>query len=236
MCAVAELIKYRRRHERLIEKVTSVDLPTMHGDFQLHVYRSKVDSYLHLALCKDMPERTGAQPRLEDPILVRVHSECLTGDIFGSYLCDCGGQLVSTMKMIEKRGRGVLLYMRQEGRGIGLEAKLKAYHLQQTKGLDTVEANRALGLGDDVRDYGIGAQILADLGVKKMELLTNNPKKFHALDGYGLEIVKRIPIVQQPNEKNARYLKTKKDKMGHLLDGIEADLDKEVKALQDKKK
>ena len=199
MCAVAELIQYRRRHERLIEKVTAVKLPTDYGVFDLHVYRSKVDDFVHLALCKGIPERKGAQPRMKESVLVRVHSECLTGDIFGSNLCDCGSQLAKALMMIEERGRGILLYMRQEGRGIGLEAKLKAYHLQQEKGLDTVDANRALGFGDDMRDYGIGAQILADLGVAKMELLTNNPKKFHALDGYGLEIVERVPIVVPPH-------------------------------------
>jgi len=189
------------------------------------VYRSKVDDYQHLALCKNIPERTAAHPRIEEPVLVRVHSECLTGDIFGSLLCDCGSQLAKALRMIEERGRGILLYMRQEGRGIGLENKLKAYHLQQAKGLDTVEANRALGLAADMRDYGIGAQILSDLGVTRMELLTNNPKKFHALAGYGLEIVKRIPIVVPPTEKNVKYMKTKKEKMGHLLDDLPLDVE-----------
>jgi 3,4-dihydroxy 2-butanone 4-phosphate synthase/GTP cyclohydrolase II len=234
MCAVAELIQYRRRHERLIERVVKVDLPTKFGDFDLRVYHSKVDSYQHLALCKGIPERLGSQPRLSQPILVRVHSECLTGDLFGSRLCDCGNQLELALKMIAEKGEGVLLYMRQEGRGIGLENKLKAYHLQQNKGLDTVDANRALGLADDVRDYGIGAQILIDLGVKRMELLTNNPRKFHALDGYGLEIVKRVPIVAAPNERNVNYLRTKKDKMGHLLDEIEQELDKRASTEKNK--
>jgi 3,4-dihydroxy 2-butanone 4-phosphate synthase/GTP cyclohydrolase II len=227
MCAIADLIHYRRRHENLIERVATVKLPTRHGDFDLHVYHSKVDSYQHLALCKNMPVRTGSQPRLEEPILVRVHSECLTGDIFGSRLCDCGTQLDMALKMIAHRGKGVLLYMRQEGRGIGLENKIKAYHLQQVKGLDTVEANQALGFADDVRDYGIGAQILADLGVKRMELLTNNPRKFHALHGYGLEIAARVPIVVEPNEANVRYLKTKKEKLGHLLEKEPGDKDGE---------
>jgi 3,4-dihydroxy 2-butanone 4-phosphate synthase/GTP cyclohydrolase II len=235
MCAVAQLIQYRRRHERLIERVVKVNLPTRYGDFDLHVYHSKVDSYQHLALCKNIPERTGSQPRLEDPVLVRVHSECLTGDLFGSMLCDCGNQLDLALKTIAEHGKGILLYMRQEGRGIGLENKLKAYHLQQNKGLDTIEANQALGFADDVRDYGIGAQILADLGVKRMELLTNNPKKFHALDGYGLEIVKRVPIVIPPTEKNVIYLKTKRDKMGHYLDEIEDVLNKKPSKKDDEK-
>jgi 3,4-dihydroxy 2-butanone 4-phosphate synthase/GTP cyclohydrolase II len=218
MCAIADLIHYRRRHENLIERVATVKLPTRYGEFDLHVYHSKVDSYQHLALCKNLPVRIGAQPRLAEPVLVRVHSECLTGDLFGSKLCDCGTQLDMAMKTISERGKGVLLYMRQEGRGIGLENKIKAYHLQQEKGMDTVEANRALGFADDVRDYGIGAQILSDLGVKRMELLTNNPRKFHALHGYGLEIAARIPIVVKPNETNERYLRTKKEKLGHLLE------------------
>ncbi|MBU0756258.1 MAG: bifunctional 3,4-dihydroxy-2-butanone-4-phosphate synthase/GTP cyclohydrolase II [Planctomycetes bacterium] len=235
MCAVAELIQYRRRHERLIERVVKVNLPTRYGEFELHVYHSKVDSYQHLALCKNIPERTGSQPRLKDPILVRVHSECLTGDLFGSNLCDCGTQLDLALRKIAEHGMGILLYMRQEGRGIGLENKLKAYHLQQNKGLDTIEANQALGFADDVRDYGIGAQILADLGVKRMELLTNNPRKFHALDGYGLEIVKRVPIIVPPTERNAAYLRTKKEKMGHLLDEIEEELDKKPVTKNDKK-
>jgi 3,4-dihydroxy 2-butanone 4-phosphate synthase/GTP cyclohydrolase II len=233
MCSVAELIQYRRRHERLIERVVKINLPTRFGPFDMYVYKSKVDSYQHLALCRGIPERVGSQPRLNDPILVRVHSECLTGDIFGSRLCDCGIQLNMALKMIAERGQGVLLYMRQEGRGIGLENKLKAYHLQQNKGLDTVEANRALGLGEDIRDYGIGAQILGDLGIKKMELLTNNPRKFHALDGYGLKIVKRVPIVVKPIDENAAYLKTKRDKMGHLLEGIEEEIER---IAQNKKK
>ncbi|MHC4941801.1 MAG: bifunctional 3,4-dihydroxy-2-butanone-4-phosphate synthase/GTP cyclohydrolase II [Planctomycetota bacterium] len=234
MCAVAELIQYRRRHERLIERIVKVNLPTRYGDFDLHVYHSKVDSYQHLALCKNIPERTGSQPRLEEPVLVRVHSECLTGDLFGSMLCDCGNQLDVALRNIAEHGKGILLYMRQEGRGIGLENKLKAYHLQQNKGLDTIEANQALGFADDVRDYGIGAQILADLGVKRMELLTNNPKKFHALDGYGLEIVKRVPIVIPPTDKNVGYLKTKKDKMGHYLDEIGDVLNKKTPTKDDK--
>ncbi len=223
MCAVAEIIQYRRRHEHLIERIVKVKLPTRYGEFDLHVYRSKVDTYQHLALCKNIPERSGSQPRLKEPILVRVHSECLTGDLFGSQLCDCGNQLDMALRMIAEKEKGILLYMRQEGRGIGLENKLKAYHLQQCKGLDTVEANIALGLADDVRDYGIGAQILTDLGVKQMELLTNNPRKFHALEGYGLEIVKRVPIVIPPTAKNLKYLKTKKEKMGHLLEGLSID-------------
>jgi 3,4-dihydroxy 2-butanone 4-phosphate synthase/GTP cyclohydrolase II len=228
MCAVAELIQYRRRHEHLIERIVKVTLPTRYGDFDLHVYRSKVDAYQHLALCRNIPERVGSQPRLSEPILVRVHSECLTGDVFGSCLCDCGTQLDMALRMIADRGKGILLYMRQEGRGIGLENKMKAYHLQQCKGLDTVEANRALGFADDIRDYGIGAQILADLGVKRMELLTNNPRKFHALTGYGLEIVRRVPIVVPPTSSNVRYLRAKREKMGHLLEEMDGETNPEA--------
>ncbi len=217
LCSIADIIEYRRHHEKLVERVVSVKMPTLHGEFDLHVYKSKVDEHLHLALCKGIPIRTGSQPRLKDPVLVRVHSECFTGDIFGSNLCDCGGQLHRAMDMIAEKGEGVLLYMKQEGRGIGLEAKLKAYHLQQTEGLDTIEANQALGFPADVRDYGIGAQILADLGIRKMELMTNNPKKYHALKGYGLEIVNRVSLEIPPTKENFRYLKCKKERMGHFL-------------------
>ncbi len=217
ICSIADIIEYRRHHEKLVERVVSVRMPTRHGEFDLHVYKSKVDDFVHLALCAGIPTRTGSQPRLKDPVLVRVHSECLTGDIFGSRLCDCGNQLDEALKMIVANGSGILLYMRQEGRGIGLENKLKAYHLQQTEGMDTIEANNALGFPDDVRDYGIGAQILADLGVRKMELMTNNPKKYHGLKGYGLEIVKRVQLEVPPTPENIGYMRCKKDRMGHLL-------------------
>ncbi|MCP5003030.1 MAG: bifunctional 3,4-dihydroxy-2-butanone-4-phosphate synthase/GTP cyclohydrolase II [Planctomycetes bacterium] len=221
MCTIADIIKYRHEKERLIEKRVSVNLPTKYGKFVLHLYRSFTDDYLHLALClgnigsiDDSPA-----PIQTDPILIRVHDECLTGDIFGSVRCDCGEQLHTALEMIQKEGKGVLLYMRQEGRGIGLENKLHAYALQEG-GLDTVEANQKLGFVVDKRDYGIGAQILRDLGISKMRLLSNNPKKFTALAGYGLEIIERVPIVTKPKDENQKYLRAKKDKLGHILEGV----------------
>ncbi len=221
VCTIADIIKYRHEQERLIEKRVSVNLPTKYGKFVLHLYRSFTDEYLHLALCLgnigSMDNTTA--PIQTDPILIRVHDECLTGDIFGSLRCDCGDQLHSALSMIQKEGKGVVLYMRQEGRGIGLESKLHAYALQEN-GLDTVEANKELGFGADKRDYGIGAQILRDLGITKMKLLSNNPKKFAALAGYGLEITERVPIVIESHEDNEHYLRTKKEKLGHLLEGI----------------
>jgi 3,4-dihydroxy 2-butanone 4-phosphate synthase/GTP cyclohydrolase II len=221
MCTIADIIKYRHEQERLIEKRVSVNLPTKYGKFVLHLYRSFTDEYLHLALCLGdigTMDNTSA-PIQTVPVLIRVHDECLTGDIFGSLRCDCGEQLHSALSMIQKEGKGVLLYMRQEGRGIGLESKLHAYALQET-GMDTVEANKELGFGADKRDYGIGAQILRDLGITKMKLLSNNPKKFAALAGYGLEITERVPIVITPQEDNEQYLRTKKEKLGHLLEEI----------------
>ena len=218
MCTVASVIEYRRRHEKLVELSVSVDLPTRFGvTFDVHVYRSKIDERANLALCLGIPKPVGAAgaPPIEGPVLTRVHSECLTGDLLGSQLCDCGSQLQMALQAIAREGRGVLLYMRQEGRGIGLENKLRAYHLQQTEGLDTVEANQALGFPPDIRDYGIGAQMLRHLGVRDLRLLTNNPRKFHGLQGYGLSIVERVPIIAEPTSTNERYLRTKAEKLGH---------------------
>lgn len=207
--SIEELIKYRRENETLIKKEVEVNLPTEVGEFRLHLYTSKVDDYQHIALVKG--DVSG-----KENVLVRVHSECATGDIFRSLRCDCRQQLVEAMKTVEKEGEGVILYMRQEGRGIGLINKLKAYQLQE-QGRDTVDANRDLGLGDDLRDYGVGAQILSDLGLSTIRLLTNNPKKIIGLEGYGLKIVDRVPIQIEPNSHNKKYLDTKKDRMGHLI-------------------
>ncbi len=210
MCSIADLIAYRRTREKLVEREQEIQLPTDFGQFQLHLYRSTIDGVHHLALVK------GDLSSVEAP-LVRVHSECLTGDVFGSRRCDCGSQLHAAMEMIESSGCGVVLYMRQhEGRGIGLPAKIHAYKLQE-KGLDTVEANLQLGFPAELRDYGVGAQILFDLGVRKMRFMTNNPKKVIGLEGYGLEIVERVPIRSEPNPHNESYLATKRVKMGHLI-------------------
>ncbi|MGC8875436.1 MAG: bifunctional 3,4-dihydroxy-2-butanone-4-phosphate synthase/GTP cyclohydrolase II [Chloroflexia bacterium] len=209
--SVAQLIEYRRRHEKLVRRVASARLPTEFGEFQAIAYENTINGEHHLALVMGVPFPP------DEPLLVRVHSECLTGDALGSLRCDCGQQLRAAMRAIAEEGRGVLLYMRQEGRGIGLLNKLRAYELQDT-GLDTVEANARLGFPPDLRDYGIGAQILSDLGVRKMRLLTNNPRKIVGLQGHGLEVVERVPLVIPPTPVNQDYLRTKKEKLGHLLD------------------
>ena len=206
---VKDLIAHRMRGEKLIERIVTTTLPTRHGEFQLTLFRSILDQAEHIALVK-------GTIRADVPVLVRVHSECLTGDVFGSLRCDCGEQLHAALAMVEKAGTGVVLYMRQEGRGIGLVKKLEAYKLQDG-GLDTVEANERLGFRPDLRDYGIGAQILKDLGLGKMRLLTNNPQKRVGLQGYGLDIVERVPLEIPPNASNERYLQTKRDKLGHLI-------------------
>jgi 3,4-dihydroxy 2-butanone 4-phosphate synthase/GTP cyclohydrolase II len=208
--SVADLIAYRRRHEKLVHRVAEAKLPTKYGEFTAIAYRSDIDPDEHLALVIGDLDT-------EEPILVRVHSECLTGDVFGSLRCDCGDQIGLAMESIAKEGRGVFLYMRQEGRGIGFHNKIKAYALQD-KGLDTVEANLSLGFPSDLRDYGIGAQILADLGLHDIKLLTNNPKKVIGLEGYGLKVVEKVPIIITPNPYNRNYLVTKQKKMGHRLD------------------
>ncbi len=209
ICTIADLIHYRRTREKLVERVEVVKMPTEYGDFNLYLYRSKLDGQHHLALvCGEVAGRKN--------VLVRVHSECLTGDVFGSHRCDCGPQLHQALRQVAEAGCGVVVYMRQEGRGIGLAPKIRAYKLQE-QGYDTVEANKKLGFDMDLREYGLGAQILADLGLKTIRLLTNNPKKVVGLEGYGLQIVQQLPIKVKPNAHNARYLKTKREKLGHLL-------------------
>jgi 3,4-dihydroxy 2-butanone 4-phosphate synthase/GTP cyclohydrolase II len=209
LITIRDLIAYRHRNERLVTRMTSVDFPTKAGQFQLHLYQSAIDDHHHLALTKG--EVAGKKN-----VLVRVHSSCLTGDVFGSCRCDCGDQLQTAMKRINDEGLGVVLYMRQEGRGIGLANKILAYKLQD-EGRDTVEANEDLGFSADLRDYGIGAQILEDLGLSSIRLLTNNPKKLVGLQAFGLEIVERVPLQISPTVHNSRYLETKRDKLGHLL-------------------
>jgi len=211
IATIAELIEYRLRNEKLVRPAGDCTLPTRSGgEFRAIVYENEIDHIDHVALVKG-----GFGP--EDEVLVRVHSECLTGDSFGSLRCDCGEQLEAAMKLIEAEGKGVILYMRQEGRGIGLKNKIKAYGLQDREGLDTVQANERLGFAADLRDYGVGAQILHDLGVRKMRIITNNPGKRAGIEGYGLSIVERVPLEITPNERNLQYLRTKKEKLGHVL-------------------
>jgi len=209
ICTIQNLIAHRRLREKLVEREQVVKLPTDYGDFDLHLYRSKLDGAHHLALVKGKIDK-------KRPALVRVHSECLTGDVFGSRRCDCGNQLHAALRQIAEEGNGVLVYMRQEGRGIGLAAKIHAYKLQE-EGLDTVEANAKLGFPSDLRDYGLGAQILFDLGVRQFRFLTNNPKKVVGLEGYGIQMVEQVPIRSEANPHNAKYLETKKVKLGHML-------------------
>ena len=218
-CTVEDLIRYRMRRETLVRRLETVTLPTKWGTFTLHAYDSTIDQHPHLALCKGgVGDRKpdGTSEVHDEPVLVRVHSECLTGDIFGSAKCDCGDQLALAMQRIEQEGKGVLLYLRQEGRGIGLTNKLHAYKLQE-QGYDTIEANRRLGLPTDRRDYGIGTQILRDLGLRKLRILTNNPKKIYGIEGYGLEVVEQLPVRVEAGEHNRAYLNTKREKMGHTL-------------------
>lgn len=211
ICTIADLVEYRTRTESFVKRAAHASIPTRFGgDFEIIAYENELDQLTHIALVK-------GEIRADEPVLVRVHSECMTGDIFGSMRCDCAEQLHKAMKLVEEAGTGVILYLRQEGRGIGLVNKLKAYDLQQRHGLDTVEANRKLGFKDDLRDYGIGAQILRNLGVRKMKLMTNNPKKMVGLQGYGLSVVEQVPIEVPPNEFDRCYLECKKLKMGHLL-------------------
>ncbi|MCU0223478.1 MAG: bifunctional 3,4-dihydroxy-2-butanone-4-phosphate synthase/GTP cyclohydrolase II [Acidobacteria bacterium] len=209
MVTIADLIRYRMRHERLVTRIAAPTLPTDMGEFRLHAYENLLDGQTHLALVH-------GDVQGGDPVLVRVHSECLTGDVFHSKRCDCGDQLHRAMEAVTAAGRGVIVYLRQEGRGIGLANKLRAYELQE-KGLDTVEANLQLGFAADQREYGVGAQILADLGVHRLRLLTNNPRKFVALSGFGLEVVERVPLEVEPHDGNAGYLRTKREKLGHIL-------------------
>jgi 3,4-dihydroxy 2-butanone 4-phosphate synthase/GTP cyclohydrolase II len=213
LVTIADLIRHRMRTERLVTRVASPQLPTVRGSWTIHAFHTELEDRTHVALVMGDPKPT-------DPVLVRVHSECLTGDVFGSTRCDCGAQLARAMELIEAEGKGVILYLRQEGRGIGLANKLRAYELQDRHAKDTVEANLALGFDADHRDYGVGAQILYDLGIRRLRLMTNNPGKYVALKGYGLEIVERVPLEAPAGDDNRAYLATKKSKMGHLLESV----------------
>jgi 3,4-dihydroxy 2-butanone 4-phosphate synthase/GTP cyclohydrolase II len=226
MITIADLIAYRRRNDKLIERVVATTLPTTFGDFEVVGYRSLMDDKHHVALVK------GDVEGVED-VLVRMHSECLTGDVFHSLRCDCGEQLESALSMIEREGRGVLVYLAQEGRGIGLLNKLRAYKLQE-QGLDTVDANLELGLPADLREYGIGAQILVDLGLSSIRILTNNPKKIHGLQGYGLSVSEQVPIQHVPNPHNEGYLRAKAERMGHTLHHQGLNLDEEMRHLRER--
>lgn len=221
---IEELIRWRRATDNLVQRMASTKIPTAHGVFQISLYSNRVDPNQHVALTMglDVPEGDTALPEIAEPVLVRVHSECLTGDIFGSLRCDCGAQLDAAMAAVAKAGRGAILYLRQEGRGIGLEKKLLAYRLQE-HGMDTVEANKALGFRADERDYGIGAQILHHLGVRRMRLMTNNPKKLQALPGFGMSIEDRVPLEIAATRESVEYLRAKRDKLGHLLDHLPAE-------------
>jgi 3,4-dihydroxy 2-butanone 4-phosphate synthase/GTP cyclohydrolase II len=222
LISIADLIRWRRGHERLVERVADADMPTRFGHFRMHIYTTSIDDHEHVALVK-------GEIAPDADVLVRVHSECLTGDLFHSLRCDCGEQLEAALRAIEEEEGGILLYMRQEGRGIGLVNKLRAYNLQDD-GADTVEANHRLGFPADLRDYGVGAQILRDLGVRRMRLMTNNPRKIVGLDSYGLEVTGRVPLEIQPNLRNVRYLATKKNRMGHLLDHLHEDVERNNQA------
>ena len=223
ICTIADLIAYRRQHEFLLEPIeVDLPLPTAHGEFRAHLFRSKIDGKEHMALTRGLPavddqEPLEPRPAIDPPVTVRVHSECLTGDVFHSLRCDCGPQLDKALETLAGEPRGVLVYMRQEGRGIGLANKLKAYRLQD-QGMDTVEANEALGFPADLREYGLGVQILHFLGVRRFRLLTNNPKKIHGLSGFGLELVDQLPLLVDPNPSNERYLQAKREKLGHTLE------------------
>jgi 3,4-dihydroxy 2-butanone 4-phosphate synthase/GTP cyclohydrolase II len=225
MITIADLNAYRRRNDKLIDRVVTTTLPTSFGDFEVVGYRSLMDDKHHVALVK------GDVAGAED-VLVRMHSECLTGDVFHSLRCDCGEQLESALSMIEREGRGVLVYLAQEGRGIGLLNKLRAYKLQE-QGLDTVDANLELGLPADLREYGIGAQILVDLGLSSIRILTNNPKKIHGLQGYGLSVAEQVPIEHMPNPHNERYMRAKAERMGHTLHHQGLNLDEEMRHLRE---
>jgi 3,4-dihydroxy 2-butanone 4-phosphate synthase/GTP cyclohydrolase II len=213
LISIADLIRHRMRNERLVTRVASPVLPTARGAWTIHAFHTELEDRTHVALVM-------GDPKPDDAVLVRVHSECLTGDVFGSTRCDCGAQLHRAMERIQTEGQGVILYLRQEGRGIGLANKLRAYELQDRHHKDTVEANLALGFKADHRDYGVGAQILYDLGIRRLRLLTNNPGKYVALKGYGLEIVERVPLEAPAGDDNRQYLTTKKNKMGHLLESV----------------